>query len=360
MTGKRGALMETIMARGDAFAVGQAIGRRGGQSTRDAAFNTAEFRALKPWLGSDRLQALKAATTRAFPKLMREIEGIAHGAGLPADEIFLWNCRGDLRDLNPALDDTGCTTVLLPGRSAMIGHNEDGGEALAGLCFLCEVEPDEGPGFTAFCYPGMLPGHAFGVNRLGLVQTINNIRPHDLGVGVPRHVISRAVLDCHDLDQAVALLQRTDRAAGFHHALAQAGDSRLLSVEAPASGCTVVEVQRPMAHANHLISDAYDGLAQDCQPSSDARQARADALIGAGALESGDPFAILYDRKNAALPILRDGNEAGNDGYTLATVLFKITAEAVDWSVTHGPHRDAVASGRAGDRNGGVREAATG
>ena len=199
--------MEIIEARGDAFAVGQAIGRRGGQSTRDAVFNSAEFGSLRPWLGSDRLAALKAATLRAFPRHMHEIEGIADGAGLPLDEIFLWNCRGDIRDLDPALDDTGCTTVLLPDDPAVIGHNEDGGAQLAGLCFLCDVVPDEGPGFVAFCYPGMLPGHAFGVNRLGLVQTINNIRPHDLSIGVPRHVIARAVLDCRNLDEAVALLR---------------------------------------------------------------------------------------------------------------------------------------------------------
>lgn len=343
--------METIKARGDAFAVGQAIGRRGGQSTRDAVFHTEQFQALKPWLGSDRLAALKAATLRAFPRHFREIEGIAHGAGLPLDEIFLWNCRGDFRDLDPALDDGGCTTVLLPGEKAIIGHNEDGGAELAGLCFLCDATPDEGPGFTAFCYPGMLPGHAFGVNRFGLVQTINNIRPHDLAVGVPRHVVARAVLDCRDLDEAVALLQRNDRAAGFHHALGQAGDRRLLSVEAPASGCTVVEVLRPMAHANHLVADAYGDVAQDRQASSDARQARADALIAAGALKTGDktagdPFTVLFDRQNHALPILRDGNEVGNDGYTLATVVFEITSRAVDWTVSHGPDPAAVASGR--------------
>jgi hypothetical protein len=230
--------MDTITARGDAFTVGQALGRRGGQAARDAAFHTAQFQSLKSWLGSDRLGALKAATARAFPQYLREIEGIADGAGLPADEIFLWNCRGDLRDLDPVVDDGGCTTVLLPGETGIIGHNEDGAAELAGHCFLCDAEPDDGPGFTAFCYPGMLPGHAFGVNRLGLVQTINNVRPHDLTLGVPRHVISRAVLDCRTLDEAVVLLQRTDRASGFHHALGQAGDSRLLSVEAPARPIT--------------------------------------------------------------------------------------------------------------------------
>ena len=335
--------METIIARGDAFAVGRAIGRRGGQSARDAAFNTAQFQALKPWLGSDRLEALKAATMREFPRYFREIEGIADGAGLALDEIFLWNCRGDLRDLDPTLDDAGCTTVLLPGDRAIIGHNEDGGADLAGLCFLCRAEPDDGPGFTAFCYPGMLPGHAFGVNSLGLVQTINNIRPYDLTIGVPRHVIARAVLDCRNLDEAVALLRRRDRAAGFHHALGQAGDPRLLSVEAPASGCTVVEAQKPMAHANHLVGAAFCEIAQDCQPSSEARQTRADALLAGGA---SDPLAVLFDRGNPALPILRDGNEAGNAGYTLATAVFNITAGAVDWSVRHGPDAAAVASGR--------------
>ncbi|MCH7941986.1 MAG: peptidase C45, partial [Proteobacteria bacterium] len=251
------------------------------------------------------------------------------------------------------LDDGGCTTVMLPRETedgtAIIGHNEDGGADLAGLCFLCRVEPadgpDDGPGFTAFCYPGMLPGHAFGVNRLGLVQTINNIRPHDLTLGVPRHVISRAVLDCRTLDEAVALLQRKGRAAGFHHALAQAGDPRLLSVEAPASGCAVIEVESPLAHANHLLADCYGTLERDYQPSSDARQERADAMIRTGALAGGDPLAILFDRANAALPILRNGHEEGNDGYTLATVLFKIAAQSVDWSICHGPDADAVASG---------------
>ena len=338
--------METIVARGDAFAVGQAIGRHGGRFVCDAVFHTTQFKALKRWLGSDRLKALKAAAIRAFPQYMREIDGIADGANLPFDEIFLWNCRGDLHDLDPTLDDTGCTTVLLPGEAGIIGHNEDGAAELAGLCFLCDVEPDDGPGFTAFCYPGMLPGHAFGVNRLGLVQTINNVRPHDLTIGVPRHIICRAVLDCATLDAAIGVLQRTDRASGFHHSLGQAGDSRLLSVEAPASGCAVVEVKSPLAHANHLIADSYRDLDQECQPSSVARQERADALIAAGVLVNNDPFVILYDRENTGLPILRRGNEDGNDGYTLATAVFKIAADAVGWTVSHGPDPGAVASGR--------------
>lgn len=341
-------MMDIISAGGDDFSVGRAIGRRGGRSVRDAVFKSDEFLALRRWLGSDRLHDLKAATSRAYPKHMREIEGIANGAGLPLDEIFLWNCRGDLRDLDPALDDTGCTTVLMPGETAIIGHNEDGGAGLAGLCFLCQVDSETGPGFTAFCYPGMLPGHAFGVNNSGLVQTINNIRPHDLQVGIPRHVISRAVLDCLTLDDAVACLQRNDRAAGFHHALGQCGDSRLLSVEAPAGGCAVVEAESPLAHANHLLADEFRNLDQDCQPSSTVRQQRADALIAGGALAGGDPFAVLFDRKIAGLPILRDGDEDGSDGYTLASVVFRITADRVDWAVSHGPDRAIVASGHVG------------
>ena len=99
------------------------------------------------------------------------------------------------------------------------------------------------------------------------------------------------------------------------------------------------------AAANHLVADDYGELDQDCQPSSRARQERADALIAAGVMAAGDPFAILFDRENAALPILRNGNEDGNDGYTLASAVFEITAEAVDWKVCHGPDPESVASG---------------
>lgn len=336
--------MNVISLRGDPYRVGRGLGERAARAVRDVVFATAGYRALTRWRDSDRLAGLEAAARRHFPEFVREIEGIADGAGVGFDEAFLWNCRGDLDGPARAVEES-CTSILLPaadGRPAVIGHNEDGAPEFAGHGFLARVEPDEGVAFTAFCYPGMLPGHAFGVNDAGVVQTINNIRPHDLTVGIPRHVVARAVLACRDLDEALDLLRREDRAAGFHHNLGEAASGRLLSVEAPASGCVVVEATEEMVHANHLVRAEFSGLDQTVTPSSEARQNRASELVGTGAAGNGDPLPILFDRNRDDLPVLCRGETGGSDSYTLATVVYRLGSNRVDWSVHHGPERRAV------------------
>ncbi len=336
--------MDILRLRGDPYRIGRGLGERAGSVVRDVVFGTAQFNGLKQWLGGDRLTRLEAAARRYFPELLREIEGIADGAGVAFHEAFLWNCRGDFPDPDREQEDA-CTTILLPaidGRAAVIGHNEDGAPAFADHGFLARIEPETGIPFTAFCYPGMIPGHAFGVNDAGLIQTINHIRPHDLTDGIPRQVITRAVLTCRDLAGALALLRRRDRAAGFHHNLGEASSGRLLSVEAPASGCAVVEIDAPSAHANHLIRRDFSDLAQTVTPSSGARQARAEEMLAAGVAADGDPLPILFDRSRDDLPILCRGESDASDSYTLATVVFRFGANRVGWSVHHGPERSAV------------------
>jgi hypothetical protein len=194
----------------------------------------------------------------------------------------------------------------------------------------------------------MLPGHAFAVNDAGLVQTINNIRVHDLKPGVPRHIVTRAVLDCADLDAAVAVLRRDDRASGFHHALAQMGDHRVLSVEAPASACQVRDIERPCVHANHLIAPELGDLSQEVTESSAFRQNKAAALLAAG--ECARPEDILFYRgEDAGRSILmRPGADTDDYSYTLATSVFEIAAEKLRFSVHLGPKNRNVLTGTLG------------
>tara|TARA_R110002072_G_scaffold14810_18_gene60679 strand:+ start:2891 stop:3925 length:1035 start_codon:yes stop_codon:yes gene_type:complete len=336
--------MKIVEAAGAPRELGRALGEAGKTALAEDAFNTAQFQSLSQWLGSARLTQILTAATQAFPEIVEEIRGIAEGAGQPFEKVFLWNCRGDLRDLARS-DDDGCTTLLLPRddqHPATIGHNEDGAPAFQGKGFMLEARPDQGPAFHAFCYPGMLAGHAFGMNDRGLVQTINNIRPHDLTVGIPRHIITRAILACENLAQALALTRRTDRASGFHHNLGEARSQRLFSVEAPASGCLAREVTRRSAHANHLLNSAFSALPQDVTASSDSRQQRADSLLAAAQAADGDPLPILFDRDNAALPILCRAEQTSNESYTLASAWFRLSADQLSLTVHHGPDRAAV------------------
>ncbi|MFC0810290.1 C45 family autoproteolytic acyltransferase/hydrolase [Ensifer sp. P24N7] len=337
-----------VRAKGDALSIGFVLGRASAFALRERVLRTEEYRVLEArWRGSDYLKALESAARTAYPRFVREIEGIAAGAEQDFETVFLWNCRGDLRlpeDVSPAtkaVAATGCTSLLIPAEGdgpAAIAHNEDGAAELLGTCLWVEVAPDEGPAWSSFTYPGMLPGHTFGLNEAGLVQTINNIRTHDLQPGVPRQIIGRAILGARGLDEAVEILKRKDRASGFHHNLGEAKTRRLASVEAPGSGCAVREVFSPRAHANHLLFAEFDGLEQTITPSSRDRQEAADRMIAEGKLAAGAE-AMLFDETT---PIYKNGSD---NSLTLATSVFALFPDRIEWRVHAAPDERDVLSG---------------
>ena len=334
-------MLRTLTARGDPYAIGRVLGEASARAMRDVVPALGRFRRLTlEWGGTDRARALEAAARTAWPSYVRELEGIADGAGVAFETVFLWNCRGDLpgrggggRTSRP--DAAGCTTVTIPPRGrrpGIIAHNEDDEPELHGHCRLADVRPDDAPGFVSFYSPGLLPGHTFAVSRAGLVQTVNDIRPEDYAIGVPRHFVCRAVLDRERLDDALACIRGTARASGFHHSLGQAGDRRLLSVEAPASDCSAEEARGPRVHANHLLHERFAHLPQRIDPSSLSRQIRAETLIGGGAVDDGGPLCVLGD-VGATLPIHRREKDAGDAGFTLATAVFRIAETGVGYDV---------------------------
>ena len=345
-----------LTAAGDAYEVGRSLGEAAAPALREVVPGLEWFRELvREWSGTDRVRALEAAARAAWPRYVRELEGIADGAGVAFDLVFLWNCRGDLpEDGNRTYraDGAGGTTLMIPPRGAragIIAHNEDDRPELHGHCHVVDARPDGAPGFVSFCSPGLLPGHSFAVNRAGLVQTVADVRPEDWRIGVPRHLVCRAVLDCGGLDDALACIRDADRASGFHHAIGCAGERRILSVEAPASGCAVVETDAPRAHANHLLDPRFAHVPQVVAPSSHSRQARAGALVEGGAADDGDPLCVLGD-VGAPLPVHRREKDADDPGFTLATAVFRIAQSGVAYEVfddlRHPPeHRGEMRAG---------------
>ncbi len=106
------------------------------------------------------------------------------------------------------------------------------------------------------------------------------------------------------LDDAVALLKREDRASGFHHNLGICGEQKLLSVEAPASGCVVEEVcAHPKAHTNHLVHNRFVHIKQERAASSLDRLRRAEALMGECVSGGCDPLSRYFKtRTETAYP----------------------------------------------------------
>jgi hypothetical protein len=319
---------------------GRALGRFGVEAVHTHLLHTEAWSRVMAWRGSAAATAMTTLVRERFPRTWAEVQGLAQGLRLPFEDVFLWNCRGDVWAMAP----DGCTTVQLPGTGERrLVHNEDGDPGFAGRCALAACTIAGSPRFVSFVYPGSLPGHTFAVTDAGLAMTVNNLRALHVTPGVPRMVLARAVLDATTLDAAVALLRNNPRAGGFHLTLGHRDSADLLSVEFSSEACSVRTVTAPALHANHAIHPSMRDLPQRITGSSGHRQVRGDALLAeanaAGA--AVDPLAILGDTGHPHFPIHRLDPADTDDENTLATADIVIRASHIDWRVHEHPRSPA-------------------
>lgn len=324
--------MQTLKIAGSPFDVGQQLGEFGRAAYHRKVRETALWQRIQALSATPQAQELCAATQAHYPAIWQELLGLAKGLDAAPQEVFAWNCRGDLVEST----SDGCTTVY--GRDAdgaiVIAHNEDGFPQLYDDCALVDVTPENGMAFTSFAYPGSLCGHTFAVNAVGIVNTVNNIRASKRPLGLPRQMLARAALNASTLNEALAVLTESARAGAFHHTLAQAGSQAIYSVEATGEGCSVKMIYQAGGHANHLIYT--DSTAQIVTASSGARQQRLDAWFrtrGMTPLSTSDALAILSDSENAKLPIYRLAADDPDDENTLATMVYRLSPGEVSWSL---------------------------
>ncbi|GHA22509.1 C45 family autoproteolytic acyltransferase/hydolase [Oceanisphaera arctica] len=327
--------LTSLKISGSAYDIGFQLGCFG----KKAVHQHLKPMALWQWLSSqfeqEKARTMATLVEQQYPLIWQELHGLADGLELPFSEVFMWNCRGDYVHTQSV---DGCTTVLGHVTDGiLVAHNEDGFPQLDGHCGLADISPAEGPGFISFVYPGSLPGHTFAVNNKGIVITINNIRPQEIPAGLPRMVLCRAALDAQSLDEAITTLSRMPRAGAFHHSLAQAGDHDLYSLEATAHGHALLNIKTHYGHANHLIAPTLAAVKQRVTASSGARQQRLDQLLsGEEGVDTRLALRLLRDTQHQDLPIYRRHPEDPDDENTLATGVFLIGHNKVDWQVyTH-------------------------
>lgn len=336
--------MKTITISGSPFETGQQLGESGRQAWHEKVTQTALWQTVTALKNAEQTRLMRAAVQTQFPQIWQELEGMAAGLDAPVEEVFAWNCRGDL--VRSTSD--GCTTVAGPAQNGswIIAHNEDGFPQLREECVIVHVRQAQGPAFTSFAYPGSICGHTFAVNEKGVVNTVNNIRAVHRPAGLPRQILARAALNASSLDEAITLLTTSPRAGAFHHTLGQLGDSRLFSVEATGSGCSVMQISSPFAHANHLIHPRLTETEQVITASSASRQQRlGDWLNRSSPLDAAAAKAILSDQHDAELPIYRLSPTDPDEENTLATVIFTLDYHQVAWQVFGRDRQQAVLQG---------------
>ncbi len=338
-------MIEQVHVSGGHHEVGEAIGRRLGEQIHRFLdeYELLQTRLL-PFHRTQEGQQLFRTFFRLhrtrYTHYMAELEGMARGAERPFEELLLVNLRGEYQGLLSQQGVGGCTDcfVLTPD-VALLGHNEDGSPAAIGRVFLLHAQVADEPPFTALCYPGFLPGNAFGFNQNGVFHTADAVSPRRVRVGVGRHFIARSLLSAPSLDEAIRRVIVPGRSAGFTYNIGSVQERRLVSVEMAPQAHHVHEVAGHYAHTNHYLH--LDQVEQRIGASSRARLERAQAMLQDDPPTDAAGLAkILGDQTDSDYPIYRRA-QAPDRGTTLCSVVFDLDARQVHIFAGH-PTQDTA------------------
>lgn len=208
----------------------------------------------------DRWAPQVAANQREAPELVEEMRGIARGAGVPFERIFLLNSMLDLvsfRYLDLARAFTGgCSTFAVTAEAGtgktLIGQTYDMPEFHQDYLTLLRLKPARGPRQLVFTFAGIIG--AGGLNEVGLAVNINYLSPRDVGLGRLHSVVVRQILASPQLADALTAPVVPPRAGGAHFLIADR-DGNLISIETTARRFAVAYPEgNAIGHTNHYLA----------------------------------------------------------------------------------------------------------
>ena len=193
-------------------------------------------------------------TKRHFPHLYQELKGMAEGAGIGFNALWAMCIRSELT--TRGCDMPGCSTLFYKDeKRSWLFHNEDGHTAYEDIMFVIRVTPPSGVSFISMVYPGIITGNGPNLNSAGVIQTTNYIGSTRSEAGIPRYVISRAVLEARSFSDALEIVTFEPRAYPAHHNIASVVDGRYHSIETVPGRSETRAPDGLYFHTNHLILD---------------------------------------------------------------------------------------------------------
>jgi len=201
-----------------------------------------------------------AVNRAAAPALVEEMHGIARGAAVPFERIFLLNSLLDLNSFRYSeLADNfpGCSTFAVvaeegSGRT-LVGQTYDMPELHQEYLLLLRLRPADGPRQLVFTFAGIVG--AAGLNEAGLAVNINYLSPTDVGLGRLHSIVVRQILAATSLADALTPPAVPPRAGGAHFLVADR-DGTVVSVETTARRQRVFHPEgNALGHTNHYLSE---------------------------------------------------------------------------------------------------------
>ncbi|MBA3593784.1 MAG: C45 family peptidase [Pseudomonadota bacterium] len=322
---------------GDAHQCGQQYGRAAGDRI-DLSLRTYRLAFERVGLDWERTRALARRfipVIEAFDAAMlREIEGLAAGAGVPTEDIVALNARSEMlyafAQLEASEPPDGCTGVVVMPSAARDGklihaQNWDWRVESLELGVVLRIQPAKGPAMLTFAEAGTLA--RAGLNSHGIAVTGNFIRADGDGTrqGVPLALIRRGILQSELYADALGVVCRTARSISNNMIVTHA-EGEAVSLETCPDQ---VFWQQPEAgllvHANHFKTSAALARVVDrsleTTPDSLYRDRRVTEALRArtGDLTEQDVLDALQDRFGAPRAVCRSPS-AGPGGASSATV----------------------------------------
>ena len=207
------------------------------------------------WEGA-RIQAKKYIpfAEERYPQYVDEMRGMADGAKVPFDDIALVNAIEAVT--TDALHLTKCTSMAVNQEQTanghvLIAHNEDWIPEDEPDVYLVHAKPNDEPAFIAMTYGALLPN--IGFNEAGIAQCCDSVYTDDSRIGIPRTVVSRAVLASRIPGEAIRHMLVPKRAAGYNHLLVHES-GELYNIEVSARRFAVLSNEKGyLVHTNHYL-----------------------------------------------------------------------------------------------------------
>jgi isopenicillin-N N-acyltransferase like protein len=282
-------------------------------------------------------------------RLLPEIEGIAEGASVDAEDILALNVRTEVMF---GMASGGCTALCTPasGREdahVLLAQNWDWHPGALQACVLLVEAPHDGPPFVTFVEAGLLAKCGMNERGVGLAATALTSTLDRGEPGVPFHAILRRILTSGSFDEAAGAVTGPVRASSGNFLLASR-DGRSANLEGAPGGPEQVHRTdgERLTHTNHFLRPSRDGFKDlerfDGASTSVSRQAAAEGWIAAPGDRSIDDVLEALRDHSASVCQHADGGGPPEEAIVTVAAVAMDLAEGALW-VTEGPPCTAVA-----------------
>jgi isopenicillin-N N-acyltransferase-like protein len=321
--------MREVLVEGDARQRGTSHGEQLRERIHQTVAFYAEIFRMKQNTVFARAEQFRAAIRDYNDQYAEEIEGIAEAADIDPHWIFAINSRTELLSLTPAAGINECTALYFRP-SSILGQTWDWEQRMQELIVLMSIRQPDGHTIRMIAEPGMIG--KIGMNSAGIGTCLNLLRTGPLDVGVPVHIVLRAILDSRSIEEA---RNEVTRAGGGKASNILAGDGHGQCLNVEFAGERQYFHDPPLdvvTHTNHfLVEPGSDDPLMDLSSSLCRYKVASKLSESLTSFAVGDMTAILSDRSESDFPILRDyvdDDLIGQVG-TVCTVIMELVAGTI-------------------------------